>query len=71
MFATDGYFQNVKMPKAKAKTKHLTDCEILDVLAIPLSDDSDDDLPPVEVDPDFVPDIPVDVEEEVIYEVCS
>lgn len=44
------------MQKSKAKKKHQTEYEILCVgRDIPFSDDSDDDLPPVEVEVDFRP----------------
>ena len=56
------------MPKAKQKTKHLNESQILEFLDSDDDSDSDDDLPPVIVDNDFVPDDPVEVEEEVTYE---
>ncbi len=56
------------MPKAKQKTKHLNESQILEFLVSSDDSDSDDELPPVIVDDDFVPDDPVEVEEEVTYE---
>ncbi len=59
------------MPKAKQKTKHLNESQILEFLDSGEEDEEesdDDDIPPVPVEDDFVPDEPVDVIEEVIYE---